>query len=476
MLHRICTCRRSDPLLTPSYTLAYCAFYTELFLSARQAVIVFEKTARETSLASTRQPVIMSQRDSHHGVEPSIPSLVEELRGLVTDGFDSESSAFTSVQARAKLVQLTTQLGVLARDPAENIYYLMCRTAQSSAIRTAIGLRVFELVPAGAAEAASVRQLASAAGADPLLTERLMRVLASCGIFKLVDDDVDGGANDRYAHNALSRCFLNKHNRDLFHQAYDFIGKGVYAMPEWLEARGWRGPEGYEGAPASVALGHPGGFWDYLAASPERQALFDSGMQSRHRGIDISALYPFDRELDGAVDGAGDAGAGVTLVDVGGGRGQTLKQIKEAFPGIRGRLILQDQDAVIREAQANGLPDYIEAQVASFFEPNPVANARAYLFRRVLHDWADPLSVKVLSNTVAAMGAHSKILIADMEMPVRDTPWLAALSDWSMMALGGIERTERQWEALLSRVGLRVVKVWRAPGSYHVVIEGRKVA
>lgn len=405
---------------------------------------------------------------SHDGFETTIPSLMAQLNELVADNFNSDTSTFKSVHARTEFTLLTTQLGVLSRNPAENVSYLLAGTIRNSAVRCAIGLRIFELVPAGADETASVPQLASAAGADPLLVERLMRVLASRGIFAQRDDDL-------YAHNDLSRCFISQHHRHLFQEGFDWIGKGAYALPEYLEAAGWKNPESYEKSAISVALGVPVGFWDFLAASPERQALFSSAMQSRHGAMEITDLYPFGEELGGVTGQGADSDEEVTLVDVGGGRGHTLIQIKEAFPSVQGKFILQDQEAVIQDAKSNGLPDYIEAQAASFFEPNPVVNARAYLFRRILHDWSDPYSVKILSNTVAAMGEHSKILIADVEMPVRDTPVLVTSLDWSMMALGGIERTQRHWETLLGKVGLKVVKVWRAANSYHVVIEGQKM-
>ncbi|KAK7734904.1 hypothetical protein SLS53_007681 [Cytospora paraplurivora] len=374
----------------------------------------------------------------------SIPALVAELERLTSENFSSEQSRFTSVQARAKFTRLTETLGALSRDAAENVYYLSTRTAQNSAVRCAISLQLFDLVPADEGKAISTKELASGSEADPLLVERLMRVLASCGVFDQVDEDL-------YVHNHLSRCFINKNNRDQFQQMYEFVGKGVYGMADYLEKTGWKSPEGYEDAPVSVALGvQQGGFFEYLAASPERQALFSSGMQSRPESISIAALYPFIEELNGRGD-----------------------IIKTAFPDIKGRFILQDQEAVIEDARAKDLPAYIEPQAASFFQPNPVKNARAYLFRRIFHDWSDPLSVVILSNTVSAMGRDSKVLIADVEMPVQQAPWFVTLQDWNMMALGGIERTDKQWKALLTKAGLVLAKVWRVEGSNHVVVEGR---
>ena len=39
-----------------------------------------------------------------------------------------------------------------------------------------------------------------------------------------------------YVQNAFSAIFLNPSNRDMFKQMYDFLGKGVYNMPYFLES------------------------------------------------------------------------------------------------------------------------------------------------------------------------------------------------------------------------------------------------
>lgn len=79
--------------------------------------------------------------------------------------------------------------------------------------------------------------------------------------------------------------------------------------------------------------------------------------------------------------------------------------------------MLQDHNVVIEDAIAGGLSSEIEPQAASFLEPNPVKNARAYCFWGVLHDWSGPVCRVILSNTVTPMGPESKVLIAEHECP-----------------------------------------------------------
>ena len=57
------------------------------------------------------------------------------------------------------------------------------------------------------------------------------------------------------------------------------------------------------------------------------------------------------------------------FVDVGGGTGQQCAAIKEKFPELPGKVILQDLPAVVAEAK---LPEGIEAQAYAFFTEQPV--------------------------------------------------------------------------------------------------------
>ena len=74
--------------------------------------------------------------------------------------------------------------------------------------------------------------------------------------------------------------------------------------------------------------------------------------------------FPYDKELEKEriMD------TNIMIADVGGGRGQALQAINEVFPGLKGRMVLQDVPEVIEYAKASGLPRFIEPMAASFFE------------------------------------------------------------------------------------------------------------
>lgn len=75
-------------------------------------------------------------------------------------------------------------------------------------------------------------------------------------------------------------------------------------------------------------------------------------------------FYPIVERLEGVPKEQ------VLLVDVGGGMGHDLRQFKDRFPHISGRLILQDTESVI--AQLKQSSSGIEATVHDFFTPQPV--------------------------------------------------------------------------------------------------------
>ena len=80
--------------------------------------------------------------------------------------------------------------------------------------------------------------------------------------------------------------------------------------------------------------------------------------------------------------------------------------------------------------------------------------------------------MEILTNVVAAMTPDSRILIADTVVPAVGSPRDLALQDLNMMSFGGMERTQRQWEDLLTSCGLRLVNVWsHDDNSKHAMIE-----
>jgi hypothetical protein len=81
-----------------------------------------------------------------------------------------------------------------------------------------------------------------------------MRALTSTHIFAEQGEEL-------YAHNTLSRAFIDQSNRDMFQQMYEYVGRGVYAHPQFLEETGWKNPEHYDDCSFQLGHGTKLGFW-----------------------------------------------------------------------------------------------------------------------------------------------------------------------------------------------------------------------
>ena len=70
------------------------------------------------------------------------------------------------------------------------------------------------------------------------------------------------------------------------------------------------------------------------------------------------------------------------------------------------RFILQDLPKIISQIDdAQAKKDGFEPMAHYLFTPQPVKGAKYYHLRRVLHDWNDGPSIKILEATRAAMNA-----------------------------------------------------------------------
>lgn len=107
--------------------------------------------------------------------------------------------------------------------------------------------------------------------------------------------------------------------------------------------------------------------FEFLSGIPDRFTRFNEAMVAQHSDQVIIGIYPFAQEL--AHDAEDDR---ATIIDVGGGRGHILRQIKNSCSGVKGKFILQDQAGVVAEAKDELERDGIEAMEHDFFQPQPV--------------------------------------------------------------------------------------------------------
>jgi hypothetical protein len=290
----------------------------------------------------------------------------------------------------------------------------------------ALGLVVEFRIPDALAQGPRpVADLAAEAGADAETLYRLLRALASEGIFA---EEEPGVFRNTPASETLTR------------------GGGVaeFALlfgSIWHQAAGEIRADGPQ--PAFERI-HGTDWWSWLAEHPAERAIFDSAM-AEGRGRRADRLE--------AVEWQGDE----TVVDVGGGNGSLLVTLLERRAGLRG--IVFDLPETVRDEEALG--ERIEFVEGSFFDFVPEGDV--YVLGTVLHDWDDESAARILRTIRTSAPAGSRLLIIDAVLPPGNEPNGTKWLDVLMLALvGGKERNETQWRELLAAGGFEPVRFHEA--------------
>lgn len=200
--------------------------------------------------------------------------------------------------------------------------------------------------------------------------------------------------------------------------------------------------------------------FEFLAQNPERNATFNKAM------TDSAAL------LSAAVLSAYDFSGYKIIADIGGGQGYLLASVLYKNKALRG--ILFDQEHVVNEADKNldyfNVKDRTEISTGNFFENVP-AGAEAYILKSVLHDWEDGDCREILSVIRKNMPDNAKILIIEAVIERNNQPSLAKMLDLLMLAVkkGGKERTLEQFDGLLRSEGLRINHVYKTVSPFSVI-------
>src|SRR3954470_13109822 len=291
----------------------------------------------------------------------------------------------------------------------------------------------------------SVRDLAADCGVleGPLL--RILRSLASLGVFRLSAEGMAG-------HSPKS-ALLRTDAPDSAHYAARFwAGPGSWAAWGRLDAALTGG------IPHEAAWGQ--GRFAYLREHPEEARALDESM----------AHFTYNRHA--AVAAAYDFSAARLIADIGGGNGAMLRHILARFPGVPG--VIFDRPDVVAALGAEALLDgHITTAGGSFLDSVP-AGADHVLLSRVLHDWPDEGCLHILANCRAAMAPGAVLLLVESLLepdPTRGQP-TDYLIDMQMMAMFGTgrQRSEAEFRELLAAAGF----AWRrtvAPTSPVSVLE-----
>ncbi len=335
--------------------------------------------------------------------------------------------------------------------PSLLLYQMSVGHYVSRALHLAAKLGLADLLNDGPRDA---RDLAAAVDAHAPSLHRVMRLLASIGVFAEQDDG-------RFTLEPLGELLRDDVPGSMRAAVMLFAGVGIQDSWKDLEycVR--------TGEPAFRRTAPDADPFTQMAQDPEAAAIFDKAMAT------------FAPMTAAAVAAAYDFSGFGTVADVGGGNGALLIGILRANPDLRG--ILFDQPHVIARAHAHlaeaGMAERCQTIGGSFFDDVP-RGADAYLLKHVIHDWNDDRATAILANCRAAMPAHGKLLIVEGVYPGRIDRSLesrgAAANDVNMLVCtGGRQRSETEFQALLGASGFRLTRIIPTPARV-CVIEGEQ--
>lgn len=205
--------------------------------------------------------------------------------------------------------------------------------------------------------------------------------------------------------------------------------------------------------------------FQYYAQNPEPAKIFDQAMtnQSSVEIAETMAAYDFS--------------AIHKLVDIGGGHGSLITSILKANPTMQG--ILFDLPSVIARAkdvvEAEGILQRCSLVGGDFLESVP-SGGDAYMLKHVLHNWDDERAIAILKNCHRAMADPGKLLVVEQVIPPGNEPFWGKFVDLMMMLMfpGACERTETEYRALFEASGFHLTKIF--PTRLNIrVMEGVRV-
>ncbi|WP_189046913.1 methyltransferase [Micromonospora sonchi] len=196
---------------------------------------------------------------------------------------------------------------------------------------------------------------------------------------------------------------------------------------------------------------------DYFDNDAEIEALYYEGMETvsaaEHLILARTGLFP-------------DTG---TVADVGGGRGGFLLTVLREHPGLQG--ILLDRAEVVARHRLDE-PDVAgrwKVVAGDFLGEAP--HADVHVLKRILHNWDDERSVRILTNCRRAMPAHGRVLVVDAVVPEGNDPHQSKEMDFMMLAARtGQERTAAELEPLFTAAGLRLERVVATRSAMSVAV------
>ena len=316
-------------------------------------------------------------------------------------------------------------------DPVQSAMQFATGYIASSCVHAIARLKIADELRDGAR---SVSDLAVKTGTNEDILYRILRALASAGLFAETEPRT-------FVNTSSSQVLRSDHPSGMLKMILwmcDALHFDVYRdmMPTLLN-----------GKPAIEQVFRKPAF-DVIFGNPETAETFNDAMTTLSSMVIPAVLENYD------FSGIG------TLADIAGGHGFVLTSILSKHRDMRG--ILFDLDHVLKGAKDRiekmGLASRVQTVAGDFFQNVPTADA--YVMKHIIHDWDDDRAITILKNCAVHLKPGGKVILLESVLAPGNEPHLGKWIDIEMFMMpGGKERTEQEFKQLFEKAGLKLNRV-----------------
>jgi hypothetical protein len=359
----------------------------------------------------------------------SYPELPEYPPLLIVKFFNSLRRRMVRISRRF------THPGVVMLEHMQNLWLL-------GSLSVANELGIADILKEGSL---TISELASITGTSEDHLYRVMRLLASEGIFR----ELKGR---RFTNTRYSEPMLEKELKYFIQHTLNPLQFRIFGEMMHSVRTGKRTTE----------LFFEDEVFEHMGGSEELGDLYNRAMTNTSRMQVAAILSSFDFS------------SFKKIVDVGGGHGLFISAILRRYPAAEG--VLFDLPRVVgnheRLTGTAGLGDRLSIVAGSFFESAP-PGGDLYLLKNILHGWDDMECIEILVNIKKVMARGGKIMIIESVVGDLNEPSWGKMTDIFMMAgLGGRERTRQEFRSLVEGAGLKPEGIKETVSPLSIIIAG----
>ena len=312
----------------------------------------------------------------------------------------------------------------------------------AKALGVACELNIADIIDS---EPTTINEIAEKSGTLPQPLYRLMRALASDGIFKETEKQVfvntplskaltEGKGSMKY----MIQHQLNETNWEIINELSYSLKTGKSAARKLL---------------GTDIFGH-------LQNHLEKNELYNKAMTNTS---DISSA---------AFVSAYDFSGIENLIDIGGGEGYLLSMVLKKYKKMQG--IVFDLPHVVKTAAENfikfGIENRATAEAGNFFDKIP-KGGDAYILKNILHAFDDEVCVKILKSIQESINPDGKLLIIETVIGEDNKPAYGKIFDLQMLLVtdGGKERTRKEFEEIFSKADFKLNRVVDTVSPFSIV-------